>query len=110
MEAELKEIEAQSEQLQLEGQAAISEYKELRQRLKAAEQSIAAAVQQPDRALAFLRPGRLVRVREGEVRRLADVLWNTSCLFGHTFFQVIYLLYWFYLYTLVFSCAAAAPG
>lgn len=68
MEAELREIEQQSEQLQVEGQAAIAEYKELRQQLADAERLMAAAIQQPDRALGFLRPGRLIRVKEGQVR------------------------------------------
>ena len=67
MEAELREIEAQSAALQLEGQAAIDEYRQLRSALADAEARIAAAIQQPDHALAFLRPGRLIRVREGMV-------------------------------------------
>lgn len=70
MEAELKEIEQQSEQLQVEGQAAIEEYKQLRGQLSEAERLIAAAIQQPDRALNFLRPGRLIRVKEGQVRHV----------------------------------------
>jgi hypothetical protein len=48
-------------------QAAIAEYKSLRGQLAAAEGAIAAVIQSPDRCLAFLRPGRLIRVKEGTV-------------------------------------------
>eukprot|EP00878_Enallax_costatus_P020504 GHUV01021680.1.p1 GENE.GHUV01021680.1~~GHUV01021680.1.p1 ORF type:complete len:478 (+),score=125.68 GHUV01021680.1:174-1436(+) len=66
MEADLKEIEQQSAALQVEGQAAIDEYKQLRGQLADAERLIALAIQQPDRALNFLRPGRLIRVQEAQ--------------------------------------------
>jgi hypothetical protein len=53
----------------LSRQAAVTEYKSLRGQLAAAEAAIAAAIQAPDRCLAFLRPGRLIRVKEGAVRQ-----------------------------------------
>jgi hypothetical protein len=46
----------------------------LRQQLAEAEAVVADAMRQPDRALAFLRPGRLIRVKEGNVS-----VWCWAC-------------------------------
>ncbi len=47
-------------------EAAAAEFLEARERLRQPQAVVAAAVQQPDHSLHFLRPGRIIRVFEGE--------------------------------------------
>ena len=53
----------------------VSRARRLAQELADARTVIEAAIQQPDKALVFLRPGRLVRIREGAV----DWGWGIVC-------------------------------
>eukprot|EP00775_Hariotina_reticulata_P007858 gene7858-8054_t len=57
---------------QFQQEQAMPKYKELRGQLAVAEKAIACAIQQPDRALSFLRPGRLIRVKEGQAMFQAE--------------------------------------
>lgn len=67
IEGELAEIEAQSAALKVEGEQTIGEYQELRVAINQQEAIICKSILRPDRVLNFLRPGRLIRVRESSV-------------------------------------------
>lgn len=65
MREELDQLEAEMAKLDVGAEEDIAEYRALKMRLARAEAAVRRAVVRPDRALAFLRPGRLVRVTEG---------------------------------------------
>ncbi|PRW61094.1 superkiller viralicidic activity 2-like 2 isoform A [Chlorella sorokiniana] len=66
LESRLRAAEAEAAQITAATDAAAAEYSEGRQQLAAAAAVVREAVQQPQRCLHFLRPGRIVRVTEGE--------------------------------------------
>ena len=65
VQAALTALEARAGALDAAGEAALAEYGRLRKELHEEEGKVMGAILSPDRCLHFLRPGRLVRVREG---------------------------------------------
>lgn len=51
---------------------------ELREKLATAQQQVQAAMQDPSVCLAFLRPGRIIRVKEGQVGHLVALYTEAS--------------------------------
>ncbi|KAL4421012.1 hypothetical protein ABPG77_008849 [Micractinium sp. CCAP 211/92] len=66
MESRLKAIESEASAISAATEAAAAEFLEARERLRQPQAVVAAAVQQPDHSLHFLRPGRIIRVFEGD--------------------------------------------
>ena len=66
-ERRLKELEAQAADAGREGDDAILQYKSLLTRLAELEVALKAVCMQPQHCLQFLRAGRVVAVRDGEV-------------------------------------------
>jgi ATP-dependent RNA helicase DOB1 len=67
LEAELRRVQEESSKLQVQGQEAIGEYRDLRSQIEELQLQLQQVLTQPDRVMSFLRPGRLVHVVEGAV-------------------------------------------
>jgi hypothetical protein len=68
VEAELAEVRAQMAALDSLADEAIAEYSEARRAIAAEGRRIMQVVLRPEHCLQFLRPGRLVQVKDGKVR------------------------------------------
>ncbi|EIE19880.1 HUA enhancer 2 [Coccomyxa subellipsoidea C-169] len=62
---ELREVEERAAQIGAATQEAMDEYQTLKAEIEGAERVLTPALLRPERCMHFLRPGRLVRVREG---------------------------------------------
>lgn len=66
VERDLAEIEVRSAELGTASEEALQQYQQLRGRILHQEKIILSYMVLPDKCLHFLRPGRLIRVREGK--------------------------------------------
>ncbi|KAK2080062.1 hypothetical protein QBZ16_002458 [Prototheca wickerhamii] len=65
LERRLAELEAEAEALGRASEGVVEAYRAGTERLEALDAALAAEIRRPERCLHFLRPGRLVRVRQG---------------------------------------------
>ena len=65
LERRLAELEAEAEALGRASEGVVEAYRAGTERLEALDATLAAEIRRPERCLHFLRPGRLVRVRQG---------------------------------------------
>lgn len=67
LEARLAELEAQVGELGQTSDSVVEDYRHLTEALESNDEDLAGHIRRPDRCLHYLRPGRLVRIKQGHV-------------------------------------------